>query len=100
MIFDKPILIQKQDEETLTWSDYIKLHANVNKSDQKEDFQAGATQNKRTLRFIVRYCKPLADLADNIQIYRVVYRNVNYNIVDTDDYMEEHKTLTLIGESY
>ena len=99
MIFDRPIIIEKQDEDTEEWKEFIKLHANVNRASQKEDFKAGATQSVRSLKFEVRWCKPLKDIINNTQIYRIKYDGIKYNIVDTDDYMEKHRTLKMIGNS-
>ena len=32
--YNKPILIQKLDEETEKWSDYYSTHANINKASE------------------------------------------------------------------
>jgi len=100
MIFDKPIIVEKQDEKSEQWHEYIKLHAHVNKNTQKEYDNAGSSQNKRVMKFEVRYCKPLQNIPDNTQIYRIVYRGVFYNITQTDNYNESNQTLKMIGESY
>lgn len=100
MIFDKPIVIEKLNTESGKWDEYLSLHAGVNKYIQKEEFKAGATKNKRTLKFEVRYCPPLKDIEENIQIYRILYRNKKYNIIDTDDFEEKHQNFKMIGISY
>ena len=99
--FDRPIVIERQDPRTEKWSSVWGLHASVNKSRSANEYlSAGATQAKRTLVFEVRYFAGLAALADNTQMYRVVYEGIPYNIEDYDDYMEGHKTVKLLGVSY
>lgn len=100
MPYDKPILIQTISEETEEWIDYAKLHASVNKTKQSEYFNAGSTRSKRYLTFGLRYCKKLEDVINNTEMYRIVYRGRKYNIVDSDDFMERHLDVKLIGESY
>lgn len=100
MIYDKPIVIEKQNVENGEWNIYLSLHAGVNKYIQKEEFKAGATKNKRTLKFEVRYCPPLEDIKENTQIYRIVYKDKKYNIIDTDDFEERHQSFKMIGMSY
>lgn len=100
MVFDKPIVIEKLDENTEEWSEYIRLHARINKTKQSEYLSAGATRSAMTLTFTLRYAKPLEDIAMNTQIYRIVYKGFPYNVVDYDDYMLMHQTIKLVGESY
>ncbi|WP_279161132.1 phage head closure protein [Thomasclavelia cocleata] len=100
MVFDKPIIIEKLNEESGKWIKYISLHAHVNKHIQKEEFKAGATKNKRTLKFEVRYCSPLKNIEENTQIYRIIYKNKKYNITDTDDFEERHQNFKMFGVSY
>lgn len=99
--FDRPIVIQKLDESTEDWSEVFKLHASINKSKSDNEYlNAGAIQGKKTLVFEVRFFKDLEDISFNIQLYRVVYRGVPYNITDYDDFMLTHKTVKLLGVSY
>lgn len=100
MTFDKPIKIQKLDQDTEQWTDFLSLHARVNKTQGSEVTASGATQSKATRTFEVRYCKPLEDVAFSTQTYRIEYRGHLYNVIDYDDYMEQHQTVKLIGESY
>ena len=100
MVFDKPIIIEKLNEESGEWIKCISLHAHVNKYIQKEEFKAGATKNKRTLKFEVGYCPPLKNIEENTQIYRIVYKNKKYNIIDIDDFEERHQSFKMIGVSY
>lgn len=100
MTYDKPIVIQKRDEATEQWSNLWSLHARVNKTVGSEFVQGGANQSESTKTFEVRYFTALQDVDYNRGLYRIVYKGVNYNIVDYDDYMERHKAVTLEGVSY
>lgn len=99
-MFDKPIIIQKIDEDTEKWTDLYKLHARVNKSGGSEYLNAGAIQSKSNRVFEVRYFKALEDIDDNRGLYRLIYRGRTYNITDYDDFQEKHKTIKLLGVSY
>lgn len=100
MVYDKPIIIQKVDTATREWSDLYKPHARVNKTGGSEYLNAGANQSKSTRVFEIRYFKDLEDIDENRGIYRIIYRGRTYNITDYDDYLEEHKTVKLLGVSY
>lgn len=95
--FDKPITIQKLDEETEKWTDLFKLHAKVNKSNGSEYLNAGSSRSSATRVFEVRYFKPLEDIDLNTQLYRLIYRGNTYNIKDYDDFQERHQTVKLLG---
>jgi SPP1 family predicted phage head-tail adaptor len=100
-IYDRPIIIQKIDEKTETWKDLYNAHASINKaSSDNEYLNAGASQSKRTLVFEIRYFKALEDISFNLQCYRILYRGVPYDLKDYDDFMLQHKTVKLVGESY
>ena len=87
MVFNKLIIIQKVDEETEEWSDLYNLHANINKNKTDNKYlSAGAIQSKANLVFEVRYFKELAHIFTNTQLYRIIYNDINYEIVDYDDY--------------
>jgi SPP1 family predicted phage head-tail adaptor len=100
MVFDKPITIQRINENTEEWEDAFSLHARVNKSSGSEYLNAGADQSKSTRVFEVRYFKGIEDIDDSRGLYRLLYRGRKYNITDYDDYLEEHKTVKLLGVSY
>lgn len=100
MVYDKPIIIQKINEDTEKWEDLYKLHAKVNKSGGSEYLNAGANQSKSNRVFEVRYFKALEDIDDNRGLYRIVYRGKPYNITDYDDFQEQHKSVKLLGVSY
>lgn len=96
-----PLTIQVIDQDTEEWSDHLHLHAlQVNKTGAGENFNAGAEQYHPRLTFRLRWCKALEDIAYNTQLYRIVYRGHTYNIQDYDDYMEQHKTVNLVGMAY
>lgn len=100
MVYDKPITLEKMDENTEKWSNFANLHARVNKTGSSEYLDAGAERSKNTLTFEVRYFKNLENIRFNTQLYRLIYRGQRFNIVDYDDYLEEHKTIKLVGVSY
>lgn len=100
MVFDKPIIMQKINEESETWEDLYNLHARVNKSGGSEYLNAGANQSKSNRVFEVRYFKELEAIDDDRGSYRIIYRGKFYNITDYDDYLEQHKTIKLLGVSY
>lgn len=100
MVFDRPIKIEKLDETTDEWSEVLSLHARVNKTSGGEYNRAGASRSVNTLTFEVRYNANLKDIRLNTQVYRLIYDNQRYNIVDYDDYLEKHQTIKLVGESY
>ena len=100
MIYDKPITIQQQDPVTEEWADRWKLRARVNKTGGGQALNAGADQYRATLNFEVRYFKALEDLNYSPQPFRVVYRGHTFKLVDYDDFMEQHRTVKLVGEAY
>ena len=96
-----PITIQRQDPSTEEWTDLLHLHAlQVNKTGGGESHSAGAGQYHPRLTFMLRCCAALEAVAYAPQTHRIVYRGHTFNIVDYDDYMEQHLTVTLVGEAY
>lgn len=100
MTYDKPIVIQKIDQDTETWSDLWPLHARINKTTGTEFVEAGADRSQSTKTFELRYFTELEDVDFNRGLYRIMYRDHAYNIVDYDDYMEKHQTVRLKAVSY
>lgn len=102
MRYDKPITIQKQDETTEQWADWLSkpLHARVNKTGGGQALQAGADQFRATLTFEVRYFEGLEELRYDSQLFRILYCGRRFKLVDYDDYMEQHRTIKLVGELY
>lgn len=98
--YDKPIEIQKVDEATEDWGTVFKLHAQVNSSKSSEYYQSGSERNQFSLTFTVRYFKDLEPVIQQPQIYRVIYRNMTFNLTGYDDFMESRHEIKLVGESY
>ena len=99
--YDKPITIQKLNSQAKRWEDVFNVHASINKAKPDNEYLgAGAIRSKQNRVFEVRYFSALEDISLNLQLYRILYRNVPYDIKDYDDFMMEHKTVKLLGVSY
>ena len=99
--YDKPITIQKLDQKAKKWDDVFKLHARVNKARADNEYlNAGSTQSKKSLTFEVRYFKDLEAIDLNLQLYRILYRGVPYDVKDYDDFMLKHENVKILGVSY
>ena len=102
-VFDKSIVIQKINELTEQWEDAFDktIHASINKTKADDKYlSAGSTRANKNLTFKVRYFAELEDISLNLELYRIVYRGVPYNVKDYDDYKEKHITVKLLGVSY
>ena len=96
-----PLTIQRMDPDTADWTDHLRLHAlQVNKTGGGESFSAGAEQYHPRLTFRLRWCRALEAMRYNTQEYRILYQGHAFNIQDYDDYMEQHKTVNLVGVAY
>lgn len=96
-----PVTIQRQDPHTEEWTDLMKLHAiRVNKNSGGEAFSAGREQFRARLSFDFAWTKKLEALRWSTQPHRIVYRGQTLNLIDFDDYMEQHLTVRLVGETY
>lgn len=96
-----PLHVEIQDPDTEEWSFYMKATARkVNRTGGSEGFGAGVGQFHRRLTFNFPYMAAWRKVMDNPQIYRIVYNGRPYNIVDADDYMEQHRELNLVGVAY
>ena len=96
-----PLTIQVQDPETEAWTDLLQLHAtNVNKTGGGETYSAGAEQFRPRLTFELPWCKALEDVVYAPQVHRIVYRGRTFDIQDYDDFMEQHRTVRLVGVAY
>lgn len=102
MVYDKIIKIQKFNEEVEEWEDLFPLlHANINKHKSDDKYLGSkAIQDKISFVFRVRYFKAIEEIFANLQIYRIVYNGINYEIVDYDDYKLKHQSVKLLGVSY
>lgn len=100
-LYDRPIIIQKIDEESELWMDKFKVHASINKAKSDDEYlNGGAIQGKRNLTFEVRYFSALEDIATNIQSYRILYQGIPYDIKDFDDFKLMHKSVKILAVSY
>lgn len=96
-----PFTIQRQDPDTEKWTDLLHLHARkVNKTGGGETDSAGAEQFHVRLTFETHWCKPLESAAYAPQTHRIVYQGRTFDIKDYDDFMEDHRMVKLVGESY
>lgn len=100
MKYDKPIIIQIQDEKTEQWEDALYLHSSVNKVLGGQSLDAGAIQCIKKLTFKIPYTSALEEIAYGTQPYRIVYRKRTFKVVDYDDYMEQHREIKLTGVFY
>ena len=100
MTYDKPIIIQTQDPDTEQWADKLHLHARVNKTGGGTSVNAGADQYQVKLNFDLRYVAALQEIAYSVQPYRIMSRGHKFKVIDYDDYMEQHRTVRLVGELY
>lgn len=104
MTFKFPVKIEKRDEHTEKWVEYLPIvHARINKNTKRigyEVLSAGAIQIKRSLIFEVRYSNEIKEIAHNTQMYRIIYDGQPYDIVDYDDFNERHLTVRLAGAFY
>lgn len=97
----KPFIIQVQDPDTEKWADLLHLHAlKVNKTGGGETSSAGAEHFRPRLTFEVRWSKALENVIYSPQVHRILYRGRTYDIQDYDDFMEEHRTVRLVGVAY
>ena len=100
-VYDRPVIIQKQNEQTELWEDVFNVHARINKASNDNTYLgSGASQSKRSFTFEVRYFKDLEALSRDRQLYRLVYQGEPFNIEDYDDYMLQHKTVKILATSY
>ena len=102
MIFDKPVEIQKQNENTEQWETIgdRNFHARVNKFGGNQSYVANADQFLAKLNFDFRYCKTLEEIRYQPQLYRLIYRGHTFQVIDYDDYMEQHRTVRIVGQLY
>lgn len=101
-VYDKPIMIQAQDQDTEIWVNKFdkSLHAKVNKTQGGTVEGGGAGQYRARLTFELRYMAALEDLRYRPQLYRILYRGHTFRVADYDDYMEQRRTIRLVGEFY
>ena len=96
--FNHLIQFQKLNEDNV-YNNYYSCHAQINKTGGDEYLIAGAVSTKNKFTFVVRYCKELKDLQFDTQTYRIIFNGITFNILDADDFKQNHKTIKIIGES-
>lgn len=99
-VYDRPVLLQRQDESTELWETEESICCCVNRAGGTESFSSGADQFHARLTFETRYFPALEDVRYQPQLYRLIYRGHTFNIVDYDDYMEQHREVKMVGELY
>jgi SPP1 family predicted phage head-tail adaptor len=100
MTYDKPVDLQKQNEDTEKWETVMHFHARVNKTGGNQTFAADADQFHARLNFDFRYCEALEEVRYQPQLYRLLYRGHQFQITDYDDYLEQHRTVRIVGLLY
>ena len=95
--YNKPIIIQKLNEQTEKWDQYYFTHANVNKTTGKEYNAASTNISFSTYSFKIRFCEKLKEVIYNTEIYRILYDGKLFNIENADRYAENVTEITLIG---
>ena len=100
LVYDKPVILQKQVPDTGAWTDVQHLHANVNKALSTQNFSAENERLRTRLLFRLRYFAGLDDVRNNPQDYRISYGGQHYEITDYDDYNERRRVIKLTGERY
>jgi predicted adenine nucleotide alpha hydrolase (AANH) superfamily ATPase len=65
-----------------------------------DSYDEGNSERFRyTLSFDFRYNKLLGKIVTDVESYRLEYNGCVFAITDYDDYMEQHRTVRLVGES-
>ena len=97
MTYNLPIMLIRYNESSGDWEDAALLHARINKTGGSEYWGSGAYQSKATLTFDVRYSPKVASIFLNTQLYRIRYNGHEYDVEDVDDYLQQHRTLKIVG---
>lgn len=97
MTYNLPIVLIQYNDSSGEWEDVALLHARINKTGGSEYWGSGAYQSKATLTFEVRYSPKVASIFLNTQLYRIRYNGAEYDVEDVDDYLQQHRTLKIMG---
>jgi len=100
IVFDKPIDLQQQNEDTELWETAQHLHASVNKAGGQENFAARADQFHARLQFKVKYFPGIEAVRSAPTLWRILYNGELYQVIDYDDYQEQHRIVRIVGERY
>ena len=99
-MYHRPITIEKINEDTEQFETFLNVHSRINKTRGDEYFKGGASKSKATLEFNVRFNSKIAQIEYNTEDFRIISNGQRFNILDYDDFMQRHKNIKLIGESY
>lgn len=97
MTYNLPIMLIKYNDSSNEWEDVALLHARINKTGGSENWSSGAYQSRATLTFEVRYSPVVASIFLNTQLYRIRYNGAEFDVEDVDDYLQQHRTLKIVG---
>lgn len=100
LVYDKPVMLQRQVPETGAWEDVQHLHANVNKAVSTQNFSAEDDRLRTRLLFRLRYFPALDAVREEPQDFRLKYDGRHYEITDYDDYQERRRVIRLTCERY
>lgn len=98
--FDRPIVIQRKDQEKRQWIRHLVLHAHINTTSSNEYTTAGSTRSSQSLTFTVRYNPALKEIAHALQDYRIVWDGGFYRINSYDDFGLGHQTVKMVAEHH
>lgn len=95
MAIGDPIEIQRLNEDNEPQT-YMKTHAlKINKTRSSEFFEVGGEQAYAYITFTVRWNKLLAPIEFDTPDYRLIWHGQMFDIVGYDDYMEQHREVSL-----
>ena len=98
-LFQRTTIIDELLQETETYESWGKLWADIKTIKGTEYIAAAQEKQNKTVRFVVRYSKPLERLlqADKTS-FEIVYKSVTYDVKDAMNDDEMNKTVTIIAE--
>ena len=97
-VYNKPITIQKLNNDTEVWYDYYLTHAEINKTSGREYFSAATNVTAATYNFTTRYCSLLEDVQFNTSHYRIVYNKKVFDIINIDNKNLKNHEITIVGD--
>lgn len=95
---DGKIEVYKLNEKTERYEFCFSCFANINKHGTGGEYLiAGAVKDKVSYIFKVRYFTKTVAIWREVQKYRIKYNNKFFNVVDYDDFLNQHKEIRLLG---
>ena len=99
----EPIIIERYNADNNSWQEFFRTRAiSVNKGTLSKGasyLQADTLQNQVAKTFKVRYGKKIAQIEGNCSQYRIKHVGKYYDLVDYDDFQEQHLEVRLLGVS-